>query len=190
MQHNFFGKRILVAEDDYLIAMELANALSLANAQVLGPFSTLEDAARQAQDSQLAILDVDLKGQLVFPLADRLLRDGVSLVFYTGFGRGMLPARFADVPCLNKLQSARETVQVLARSQEGNVESIAGLLPGLRRHARHLIHDARAADRLVELALRKAIDDPNPLPPMPGMKAWLEQIMQETVLRHGGSLLH
>ncbi len=96
--------RILVVEDEYLLAAELAQELANAGADVLGPVPTIEQALAVLSDTMPhgAILDVNLSGVPVFPLADTLIKRGVSLVFTTGYDADTLPDRFADVPICGK----------------------------------------------------------------------------------------
>lgn len=190
MQFDFHGRRVLIAEDDYFVATELANEFRGANAQVLGPCSSLAEAMRLAQTSQMAVLDIDLKGQMVFPLADQMLRDGVPFVFYTGYERQLLPTRFSEVVCINKPMAPQTTLQILARSGAAAPQTIVELVPQLRLLARVLMQDAGAADRLVELTLRRAVDDSDPLPPLVNVGPWLETMMRGLAKEHGRQLRH
>ncbi|MDO9639918.1 MAG: hypothetical protein Q7J44_15375 [Pseudotabrizicola sp.] len=190
MQFDFQGRRVLIAEDDYFVASELANVFRAANAKVLGPCASLAEATRLAQSSQMAVLDVDLKGQMVFPLADQMMRDGVPFVFYTGFDRPLLPSRFADIVLINKPTAPLYTVQVLARSGVANPQSISELLPQLRLRARALMQDKGAADRLLELTLHRAIACDDSLPPTANVSPWLEGLMRTIAETEGRDLMH
>ncbi len=80
------GKRVLVAEDDPLLAFDLIGLLLKAGAQIAGQALSLERALELARAEQLncGVLDVKLRDGLVFPAA-RILRDkGAGIVFYTG----------------------------------------------------------------------------------------------------------
>lgn len=187
MDVNFHGKRVLVVEDNYLIAAELADHLAAANAIVVGPCATLADAEKLAVRSDLAVLDVDLKGEMVFPLADRLRDLDVPYVFFTGYDRGLLPARFAKVGCITKPLSPLVAVQHLeirARSIGGS--AVRDLIPMLRQQARYFLTDAAAADRLVELTLRRALEEAAPAPFGAETGPWLLEIMQTIVLSGRG----
>jgi DNA-binding NtrC family response regulator len=190
MQQDFQGKRVLIVEDDYLVATDLANAFLAANARVLGPYPNLAAAADGEGRADLAILDVDLAGQTVFPLADRLIRAGIPIVFYTGFDPTLLPPRFADISCLNKPLSPQAMVATLARSRLAAPRSIADLIPQLRLHARSLLEDPGAADRLLERALRQAVDSPSPLPPPGKVGPWLEGMMDRILSAERSNLLN
>lgn len=190
MTLNFRGMRVLIAEDDYLLATELASAFVAANALVLGPCASLAEATHFASKTDVAVLDVDLRGETVFPLADRLMQDSIPFVFYTGFESALLPARYVDIRCLTKPMSPEATVQIVARSHQGRPQTVADLIPQLRLRARQLLPDAAAADRLLERALLQAIAAPSLLPRQQKVSPWLEDIMAVIVDTHGGSLLH
>ncbi len=97
--------RILIVEDEYYLAEELALGLADAGAQVIGPVADIY-GARALLDGQSppdgAVLDVNLGGELVFALADELLGQGVPLIFTTGYDPSTLPERFAHVPTCEK----------------------------------------------------------------------------------------
>lgn len=80
------GKRILIVEDEVILALDLRFAMEDMGAAVVGPCHRLEPALKVADEDPIdgAILDVDLAGEAVFPLADRLSRRHVPFVFHTG----------------------------------------------------------------------------------------------------------
>ena len=99
------GRCILVVEDEYLLADDLRNALIQAGAEVLGPVSDVAGALTLVEDGRsvdAAVLDINLRGDSVFPFADLLAQRGVPFVFATGYDRASVPARFADAPYLAK----------------------------------------------------------------------------------------
>jgi DNA-binding response OmpR family regulator len=101
------GMRILVVEDNYFIANEICGELQARGANVLGPVGGLSGAqaiieAEQSLDR--AVLDVDLRGEKVFPVADMLAARNVPFVFATGYDDVVIPERFASYPrCLKPL---------------------------------------------------------------------------------------
>lgn len=112
------GRRILVVEDEALVAMELEFKLQAAGAQVFGPAASLPDAMTAADQDGLeaAILDVDLRGLDVFPVADKLKARGVPFLFYTGHGRReALAGDYPDAPVCQKPLSSDEVLRVLAQ---------------------------------------------------------------------------
>lgn len=97
---SFQGARILVVEDDMMIAMLVEDMLLDFGCHVVGPASNLTKAlalAREAGPFSAAILDVNLGLESVFPAADLLRAQGVPLIFCTGYGDGAL--READKAC-------------------------------------------------------------------------------------------
>jgi CRP-like cAMP-binding protein len=102
---NLSGKRILLVEDDYLVAADLVQEMSSLGIKVVGPSPSLE-AALEMVRSPLAIdgavLDINLGGTMVYPLADELDRLCMPFVFATGYDRQTLPLRHADRPFVQK----------------------------------------------------------------------------------------
>jgi hypothetical protein len=99
------GKRILVVEDDGLIAFDIVSELRRAGCTAIGPAARLEIAMTiaAAQHIDAAVLDVFLDGAYAWQLAGTLKAQGVPFLFQTGFGRFLdFPPEFASVPCLEK----------------------------------------------------------------------------------------
>lgn len=110
--------RILVVEDEYILADELQTELEDAEAIVLGPTGTLKDAlALVTSEPHIdgAILDVNLRGEMAYPLADQLIERGVPLVFTTGYDEDVIPSRFADVVRCEKPVNMRRVAQAIGR---------------------------------------------------------------------------
>jgi CheY-like chemotaxis protein len=95
---RLLGKRILIVEDEALVAYELQLALEDEGAEVVGPARSLMTAFETVTHEpqiDLAVLDVDLAGEDVFPVAEVLLRRHVPFVFHTGHGsRSQLTSLF------------------------------------------------------------------------------------------------
>lgn len=102
--------RILVVEDEYLLADALADALTNLGAQVVGPIGQLVEAMALIETTPIdgAVLDINLRGETVFPLADALMVRGVPFVFATGYGHENIPAVYKDVPILSKPVDVRQ----------------------------------------------------------------------------------
>ena len=96
--------RILIAEDEFLLGVQLEEDLRSAGCPIVGPFSTLEMATQAAHRERfdVAILDINLNGSMVYPLADELSARGVPFVFLTGYISASLPERFKQAPRLAK----------------------------------------------------------------------------------------
>lgn len=82
------GLRVLVVEDEMMVSMLIEDMLSDLGCAVIGPASRLDEAIELARTSDLdcAVLDVNLGGQPIFPLADLLRERGVPFTFATGYG--------------------------------------------------------------------------------------------------------
>jgi CheY-like chemotaxis protein len=112
------NRRVLVVEDEYLLAADMVNELEDAGATVLGPVGKLEDAVAAIKaDNQIeaVILDVNLRGELAFPAADLLLARGVPFVFTTGYDETAVPARFAHIVRCEKPTDMKQITQAFGR---------------------------------------------------------------------------
>ena len=98
------GKRVLVAEDEFLIAHDLKRALTALDAEVIGPVSNLPAGLSLLDGEELdaAVLDVNLCGSMSFPLADRLNEAGVPILFVTGYDEWALPDQYLGAPRIAK----------------------------------------------------------------------------------------
>jgi len=96
--------RVLVVEDEYLIRMLLEDMLADLGFAVGAAAGTIAEASGFAAkgDFQVAILDVNLDGEEVFPVADILIKRGLPFVFVTGYGENSLPAPYRGRPTLQK----------------------------------------------------------------------------------------
>ena len=130
------SRRVLVVEDDALLAWELQDLLSGHGYEVVGPIGrlpillhylqqTLPDAAGDAA-IDAALLDVTIDGGLVFPAADMLARINIPFAFVSGHARGMIPALHRDRPLLNKpispadiLGAVAQLLETLGTAQDG-----------------------------------------------------------------------
>lgn len=92
----FAGRRILIVEDEYLLADETRYQLEQLGAIVAGPTGQIDVALQLIDDEQVdaAILDIHLDGELVFPVAERLLTLNIEFVFASGYDALILPERF------------------------------------------------------------------------------------------------
>lgn len=98
------GARILILEDEYYLADDLTRSLRREGAQVIGPVATLADAEKLVEEQAFdcAILDMNLRGEMAFPIADRLRDAGVPFLIATGYNSASLPERFSGLPRVEK----------------------------------------------------------------------------------------
>jgi len=112
------GHRILVVEDDYLLASDTARAVQGAGATVLGPYpkeAMARDELGQATPTG-AVIDINLGPGPSFTLARALKERGIPFLFVTGYDQDMIPAEFAGVPRLQKPLDPKKIVAMLART--------------------------------------------------------------------------
>ncbi len=117
-QASLTGRRVLVVEDEYFFADDLSRALAQLGAEVLGPVATREEALdllASGERIDLAVLDINLQGESVFPVVDTLIEQGVPFLFATGYDQASVPARYQHVPCWEKPFDPHTLAQALAK---------------------------------------------------------------------------
>ena len=98
------GVRVLVVEDEYLVAALIEQILESAGCVVMGPVARVPEAldAVDHDDCDAAVLDVNLAGELINPVADALSERDVPFMFVTGYGASALPKEYAERPHIGK----------------------------------------------------------------------------------------
>jgi DNA-binding response OmpR family regulator len=111
------GKRILIVEDEYFIASDMQQALVREGAIVAGPVPTLSGGLALVASERIdcAILDVNLEGDVSFPLARQLQEMGVPYLLLTGYDGWSLPAEYRGVPRIAKPFAVSGVVSMLER---------------------------------------------------------------------------
>jgi CheY-like chemotaxis protein len=119
MDQSLAGRRVLVVEDEYFIADELARSLADLGADVVGPVAGENEALAflDTEKVDLAVLDINLEGRIGFAVADALSRLAVPFVFATGYDRGTIPGRYQRVPHWEKPFDAAALARSLAGMQ-------------------------------------------------------------------------
>lgn len=118
-EHTLRDHRILVVEDEYLLAAALRSKLQDRGAVVLGPVSNLDDALALIRSEALiegAVLDVSLGSQKSFPAADLLMARDIPFVFTTGYDDSAIPGPYGNIPTLQKPFDIAKIVQALGRA--------------------------------------------------------------------------
>ena len=107
--------RVLIVEDDYLLASDLALRIENAGYGVIGPFPSVDQAlnAIDGERPSVAILDVQLLDEKSYPVADRLVEIGVPFVFLTGYTKFDLPGHLQQRPILAKLADQSKLLDLL-----------------------------------------------------------------------------
>ncbi|MHA6298083.1 response regulator [Devosia sp. CAU 1758] len=115
------GKRILVVEDEGVVALLIEDMLEDLGCEVIGSVATLSKAieAATSQTFDLAMLDVNLDGQLVFPVAEVLQSRQLPFLFSTGYGRLGVPDKFKAYEVLNKPFAKEELERKLRAALQG-----------------------------------------------------------------------
>lgn len=105
MQTELGGWRVLLVEDEFVLALGLSDVLLDLGAEPLGPVASVADALaliENVPEMDAAVLDVNLGDEVVYPVADALLARGVPFLFSTANERTALPERFSRVPLCRK----------------------------------------------------------------------------------------
>ncbi len=104
LTHALQGLRILVVEDEALIAMMIEDVLGGFGCEIVGPVARLASAQQAARTREFdcAVLDVNLGGQSVHPVAEILAQRDIPFIFVTGYGTAGPDGRFDDRPVLQK----------------------------------------------------------------------------------------
>jgi DNA-binding NtrC family response regulator len=125
MVHRLCRKRVLIVEDEFIIALDLAREVADRGGVVIGPLGTVDGAlaAIKNADVDAAILDINLRGKTAFQVADALANRNIPFVFATGYRAVDVPARHANVRRFEKptapsiICSALEAAMSAAREE-------------------------------------------------------------------------
>jgi CheY-like chemotaxis protein len=100
------GRRLLIVEDEYLIAFDLAHDLENLGLEVVGPAGSVEDALklveRDGDRLDAALLDINLGDRPVYPVANALAERGIPFAFTTGYDAVAIPDAYATAPRCEK----------------------------------------------------------------------------------------
>lgn len=110
------GRRVLVVEDEMLVAMLLEDMLAALGCEIIGPAARVEQALKMIETAGVldaAVLDVNLNGEKSYPVADELAARRVPFVFSTGYGKNSLHNGYRSFPLLQKPFSPHELDDVL-----------------------------------------------------------------------------
>ena len=94
--------RVLLVEDQMIVAIEVEDMLREFGCVVVGPVRTLKQALRLAQRLDAAVLDVSLDGETIFPVAEELQKRRIPFIFATGYAEHTLPEKWQRLPRLAK----------------------------------------------------------------------------------------
>jgi DNA-binding response OmpR family regulator len=111
------GRKILIVEDEAPIALALASAVDQAGGVALGPAATVAVSFALMADHKLdgALLDIRLRSETSFPVADVLAVLGIPFVFVSGMSSALMPYPHRDRPLFDKPYEMRDVIATLAR---------------------------------------------------------------------------
>jgi CheY-like chemotaxis protein len=109
------GVRVLVVEDEFLVAIQLEDTLAALGCTVLEPAHSMDEAERAlaGYEFDIAVLDINIAGKPIYPIARRLADRGIPIVFTTGYSREHIDEEWRDAPTLRKPYLAMELRRVL-----------------------------------------------------------------------------
>ncbi len=131
---NLRGQKVLLVEDEPLVALLLEDIIEGFGGSVAASASSLTRALELARTDEfdLAILDINLRGEMSYPAAELLSRMGVAVILVTGYARDTVPATLRFAPVLQKPYSAQD----IGRA----IDSVLDLSP------RHTVTSYQAGD--------------------------------------------
>ena len=124
MNANGPARQVLLVEDEALLSLLMRDILDELGYGIAGPYSSVTDAlnATRHGDIAAAVLDINLGGELVYPLAELLAKKDIPFVFVTGYAKDRIDPRFTHTPVLQK-PLTRENLEIalgtmLARAEQ------------------------------------------------------------------------
>lgn len=111
------ARRVLIVEDNVLIAMDMAAMMGELDCAVIGPVSNVASGLEAVRQSEIdaAVLDVNLGDERIWPVAELLDDRGIPFVLTTGYDGAEIPRRFADRPLVQKPVAADDLRRALSR---------------------------------------------------------------------------
>ncbi|CAL76122.1 putative response regulator receiver (CheY-like protein) [Bradyrhizobium sp. ORS 278] len=113
----FARRSILIVEDEYFLADDFAAAFRRLGADVIGPMCDIDEAQvllRSGQPVDAAVLDINVRTEMIFPVARMLRERNIPFVFTTGYDKASILPEFADVPHWEKPVDVMSVANVLA----------------------------------------------------------------------------
>jgi PAS domain S-box-containing protein len=122
------GNRVMIVEDEALVALAVGETLTELGYSVVGPFSRVAEATRalMQRDVDAAILDVNLGGELVYPLADILAAREIPFIFVTGYAIECIDRRFDRIPVFQKPIERGFLERIFVRNNTPPIDKVAG----------------------------------------------------------------
>jgi CheY-like chemotaxis protein len=94
------GVQLLIVEDEYLLARDMADYFESIGVQIVGPAGTVSDALAliNSHEIQAAVLDINLRNERVYPVAEMLTQKQIPFVFASGYGSELDPHAYEGIP--------------------------------------------------------------------------------------------
>jgi CheY-like chemotaxis protein len=127
------SRRILIVEDEYFLADDMARALHKIGAQVVGPVGELNDALELLAREDVvdaAVVDVNLRSQMAFPITGELRSRGIPFIFVSGYDRSTLPDEYGDTVLLAKPIDPPAIINALGRVLDRKAGDVSRDRPG------------------------------------------------------------
>jgi CheY-like chemotaxis protein len=121
-QTSLSGYRILVIEDEYFLAEDICTMLKELGADILGPVGDVGDAIGIVNSGQIidgAVVDINLRNESIYPVAERLVARSIPFVFTSGYDKSAIQPRFKDIELFEKPINAPAMAQSLGRLIDG-----------------------------------------------------------------------
>jgi hypothetical protein len=193
--NSLSGLDVLIVQDEYRLAAELARRCVQAGAAVIGPTYSVAEALDEILNGEkpgAAVLDVKPDGDAVFPVADVLTNLEIPFVFFGGDDDAVLPERFSGAPQLPVSANCDQVLAALvaagAKAEPAKVPAparplrtpAASLLPKLLSAARLLVDDLELAEALARRTLERALNEFLDCPPDMSFESWLLGLLHTT----------
>jgi CheY-like chemotaxis protein len=133
MNSPFSGRRVLLVEDEMLVVWLLEDMLADLGCAVVGPAASVNQALAMidAEAIDVAVLDVNLNGQMSYPIADALATRGVPFVFSTGYDKDTLLDGYRIFPVLQKPFHLSELSDALAKLLTPKEPSVGSVIAAI-----------------------------------------------------------
>lgn len=111
------GWKVLIVEDQFLLAEEMSGIIRGLGGQVVGPFATTEASLQLLRTTRvdLAILDINLDGEQVYVVAEELRNHNIPFFFATGYEPWVVSLQFQDAPHLEKPVNSFSLIQAIGK---------------------------------------------------------------------------
>lgn len=190
------GAKLLIVEDEFLVAQDLIYGPQREGIDVLGPYNSIDsaiDVLRTADNIGAAILDLNIRGHLAFDLAETLIAKNIPFIFYTGYDSVIVPEKFRNIGRVRKPADWQEIKRALfggdterssstrfVKRLSSSAPDLTSMLPALRQRAREITASNDMAERLVEKTLERAIREIHACPAGVPMEHWLIGLLETT----------